>query len=102
MRYLLAIISITEIIIKNQRSNARKTDINNKSETYLLLYLMHFIGRRVSSPAAAHDCDLYFLKKRIIRRKKVCIGSDLLTFSATSKHAGTTVKLKSTFFIKVL
>ena len=31
-----------------------------KPETYLLLCLIQIIGRRSSSPAAVHDCDLYF------------------------------------------
>ena len=49
------------IFILKQRSNARKTGSNNKPETYLLLQLVRFIGRRMTSPAAAHDCEPHYL-----------------------------------------
>ena len=59
MRYLLAITSITEIIKKREATQERQSALH-KIETYLLLYLIQIIGRRSSSPAAVHDCDLYF------------------------------------------
>ena len=46
-------------IIFREATQERQSALH-KIETYLLLCLIRIIGRRSSSPAAAHDCDLYF------------------------------------------
>ena len=75
MRYLLAITSITEIIKKREATQEGQSALH-KIETYLLLYLMQIIGRRSSSPAAAHDCDLYFSKREYKLETIISYGKD--------------------------
>ena len=55
-------IYIASVFYIREATQERQSALH-KIETYLLLYLIQIIGRRSSSPAAVHDCDLYFNKK---------------------------------------
>lgn len=61
------------IFISIREAKQGRQAATHKLETYLLLCLVRFIGRRFSSPAAAHDCEPHYINKSIIiwRNKKM-------------------------------